>query len=227
MIHCHWWFEIFLHMLCTCVCSIARIRVAPTCKATVHLKTMNNLCIAYTLSHPEEWGQPWASRIHAARWRILYHLNASILLLLSFLNVWLWKHTQTHKLRRNSRWRHGRSQGETGMVLHHAGENNVLFGICWWKYKNKVCRSRYTPHSCVECECACIRVSVLAFLRFIDPMNRSFDPQEIGKHGIKGSIIALITTHHIHVSKLVKILIFLTPWFQTLAPTLACIEHYF
>ena len=48
------------------------------------------------------------------------------------------------------------------------------------------------------------RVSVLALLRFIDPLNRSFSPQEIGKHGIKGSIIALITIgHHIHVSNFV------------------------
>ena len=57
------------------------------------------------------------------------------------------------------------------------------------------------------------RVSVLALLRFIDPLNGSFDPKKLDKHGIKGSIIALITTiaHHIHLSKFVKILIFLTP----------------
>ena len=55
--------------------------------------------------------------------------------------------------------------------------------------------------------------SVLALLRFIDPLNRSFDPKKFDKHGIKGSIITLITIdHHIHVSKFVKILIFLTPW---------------
>ena len=54
-----------------------------------------------------------------------------------------------------------------------------------------------------------VRVSVLALLRFIDPLNRSFDPKKFDKHGIKGSIIALITIdHHIHVSKFVKILIF-------------------
>ena len=49
------------------------------------------------------------------------------------------------------------------------------------------------------------RVSVLALQRFIDPLNRSFDPKKFDEHGIKGSIIALITiAHHIHVSKFVS-----------------------
>ena len=65
----------------------------------------------------------------------------------------------------------------------------------------------------LTCECyTADRVSVLALLRFIEPLNRSFDPKKLDKHGIKGSIIALITiAHHIHLSKFVKILIFLTP----------------
>ena len=51
--------------------------------------------------------------------------------------------------------------------------------------------------------------------------NKYFDPKNFDKHRIKGSIIALITiAHHIHPSKFVKILIYLTPRFQTLALTL-------
>ena len=56
------------------------------------------------------------------------------------------------------------------------------------------------------------RVSVLALHRPLECLNRSFDPEKFDKHGIKGSIIALTTiAHHIHLSKFVKILIFLTP----------------
>ena len=63
-----------------------------------------------------------------------------------------------------------------------------------------------------------IRVSVLA-LHW--PLEQVIWPKKFDKHGIKASIIALITiAHNIHLSKLVKILIFLTPWFQTLALTL-------
>ena len=44
----------------------------------------------------------------------------------------------------------------------------------------------------------------LALLRFIDPFDRSFDPNKFDKNGI-GSIITLIAiAHHIHLSKFVE-----------------------
>ena len=50
------------------------------------------------------------------------------------------------------------------------------------------------------------RVSFLALSFFIDPLNRSFDPIKFDKHGIKGSIIVLITiAHNIHLIKFIPV----------------------
>ena len=73
---------------------------------------------SYTLSHPEkdrDWARP---RIHAAR-RILYY--ASILV---FLFERVRQHTSCarddkHLFVWNTRWRHGRSRGETKYSLKH------------------------------------------------------------------------------------------------------------